>query len=78
MTQMKNSTEYQDPIQVGAFVKRHASDYTAGRKGYVLDMKDGRCRVHWISASGGRQLNIRTWVGRRFISCVDESALPEG
>lgn len=58
-------------IEIGNTVKRHASDYTDGRTGQVIEISDNRYRVHWTKCSSGRPLNIRTWVNERFISPVE-------
>lgn len=42
-------------IQVGTKVERIASDYTNGRVGTVIEVKDGRARVEWTKSP-------RTWV----------------
>ncbi len=40
---------------VGSLVERIASDYTNGRKGNIIEIKDGRARVAWSDSP-------RTWV----------------
>ena len=42
-------------IEIGTQVERIASDYTNGRKGEVIEIKEGRARVQWSNSP-------RTWV----------------
>ena len=43
-------------IQIGTKIERIASDYTGGRKGTVIEIKDGRARIVWDAG------HPRTWI----------------
>lgn len=51
-------------FKIDDLVKRIASekDYTNGRQGQIIEIKDGRCRVHWHYDRNGAKENVRTWV----------------
>jgi hypothetical protein len=58
-------------IEIGTQVERIASDYTGGRKGEVIEIKDERARVRWTNSP-------RTWVNFKFLKVlVLASAAPE-
>lgn len=52
-------------IKIGSRVEKHLpGDYSDGRRGDVIDIKDDRVRVKWDTHPGGLMMNhpIRTWV----------------
>jgi len=49
-------------LPIGQPVERIAKDYTGGRKGRVVDAKDGRAKVHWTLTKDGKPINRNTWV----------------
>lgn len=64
-------THTNNTFEIGARVERlgSASDYTTGRKGEIVDIKDGRCRVKWDG-------NVRTWVAQKFLRVIEPAAKP--
>src|SRR3989304_8422135 len=55
-------TNTNNTFEIGARVERlgSAADYTTGRKGEILESKEGRCRIKW-------DVNVRTWVNKKFL-----------
>ena len=51
-------------LTLGIYVKRLASDYTAGREGRVIEISEskGRARVHWERERSGTPMSLRTWI----------------
>lgn len=64
-------TTANNTLQIGARVERlgSASDYTTGRKGEIIEIKDDRCRVKWDG-------NPRTWVNKKFLRVIEPAAKP--
>jgi hypothetical protein len=59
-------TQTTNTFEIGNRVERlgSASDYTTGRKGEIVEIKDDRCRVKWDG-------NPRTWVNKKFLRVIE-------
>lgn len=47
---------------VGVQVEKRGTDYTAGRKGIVMEIMDGRAKVLWTKSSSGTPMKLNTKV----------------
>lgn len=60
--------------QIGSKVERIAKDYTGGRTGEVIEIKENRARVKWTADKGGAPMNLRTWVRFQDLKVLAPSA----
>lgn len=59
-------------LTIGATVALRSKGASTGRTGQVIELNDGRARVHWTKKSNGQALDIRNWINAGELIIVGE------
>jgi len=62
-------------MKLGTLVERVAKDYTGGRRGEVVDTKEGRSKIKWTHTKDGKPMHRVTWVKNTDLKRVDNSQI---